>query len=282
MANRVPSGNSWIVRGLLLRDGAPCEACPQGSPIHGVIHRCHEGSAAQSLGLTLAQWASRRVAKVPQRLGRYLFPSRFHLQKHLGWGFPEPRCTQLPNFVADPGASGPAATGAGLYLGRLSREKGIATLVAALKARPIPFVIAGAGPLEAWVRESCAGLPGVRVLGWQDAQGVDRLMREAAFLAIPSVCFENQPLAGLQALGHGLPLLVSDLGGLPELVENGINGLSAAPADASAWSSALQSMQDAGAAKREAWGAASRGAYLERYTAQAHLAGLEAAYREAA
>lgn len=271
---------SVCINGLLLRDGKVCEACPQGSALNGVLHRCHEGSLPQSLALTLAQ-ASSRAAGLRHSLGRYLFPSRFHLQKHLGYGFPQERSIQLPNFVADPGASGPGQ-GGGLYLGRLSREKGVETLVRALRSAPLPFVIAGAGPLEAWVREACQGLPQVQVLGWQDAEGVAALMRSAAYLALPSICYENQPLAALQALGHGLPLLVSDLGGLPELGVPGLNGAVVPAADAAAWAQALRAMQDAGSEQRRAWGEASRAAYLQRHTAAAHLAGLESAYGEAA
>jgi glycosyltransferase involved in cell wall biosynthesis len=103
-------------------------------------------------------------------------------------------------------------------------------------------------------------------------------MHEAAYVALPSVCYENQPLVGLQALGHGLPLLVSDLGGLPELGVTGSNGLNAAPGDPPAWSLALQAMQDAGAEQRRQWGQASRAAYQGAHTPQAHLQALEAAY----
>jgi len=273
---------SFCINGLFLRDGQPCEACPRSTAWQGVLHRCHERSLAQSLGLTFAQFALRHGVHVQKRLGRYIFPSRFHLAKHLAYGFPGERSVRVPNFVVDPGTSGPTRKGSGLYVGRYSREKGVVTLVQALQARPVPFVLAGFGPLEAWVREACGMLPQVKVLGWQDAEGVRRLMQEAAYVVLPSVCYENQPLVGLQALGHGLPLLVSDLGGLPELGVSGSNGLRAAPGDAQAWARALQDMQDAGPSQRSTWGQASRQAYLAEHTPEAHRAGLEALYSAAA
>jgi glycosyltransferase involved in cell wall biosynthesis len=273
---------SFCINGLFLRDGKPCEACPQHGAWNGVVHRCHEHKLGQSVALTLAQWAGRYGAQVQQRMDRYLFPSRFHQEKHLAYGFPPERALRVPNFVEDPGASGPAAQGPGLYLGRYSQEKGIETLVDALRSRPQPFIFAGSGPLEAWVRELCAGLPDVQVLGWQDAEGVRSLMRQAAYVALPSVCYENQPLVALQALGHGLPLLVSDLGGLPELGIAGVNGLRAAPAVAAAWARGLQAMQEAGDARRQQWGQASRAAYQAEHTPQAHQQALESAYLGAA
>jgi glycosyltransferase involved in cell wall biosynthesis len=270
------------INGLFLRDGKPCEACPQHGAWNGVLHRCHEHKLGQSVALTLAQWTGRYGAQIQRRMDRYLFPSGFHLQKHLTYGFPPERVLHVPNFVEDPGASGPATTGPGLYLGRYSQEKGVEVLVKALQAHPLPFVFAGSGPLEAWVREACAGLPGVQVLGWQDADGVRDLMRQAAYVALPSVCYENQPLVALQALGHGLPLLVSDLGGLPELGVDGVNGLRAAPGDIPAWSQALQAMQAAGDAQRQRWGQASRAAYEAAHTPLAHRLALEKAYLEVA
>ncbi len=273
---------SFCINGLFLRDGVPCEDCPQGSALNGILHRCHQQRLGQSLGLTLAQWSSRYGARVQERMDRYLFPSRFHMEKHLAYGFPRERALRVPNFVEDPGASGPASQGYGLYLGRYSQEKGVRTLVEALQQHPVPFVFAGSGPLEAWVRESCAGLAGVRVLGWQEEEGVERLMQGAAYVTLPSVCYENQPLVGLRAMGHGWPLLVSALGGLPELGVSGSNGLDAAPSDPGAWSSGLQAMQEAGDAQRVQWGQASRLAYAAEHTPQAHRAALEAVYQVAA
>jgi glycosyltransferase involved in cell wall biosynthesis len=142
----------------------------------------------------------------------------------LRWGLPSRRIVAVPNFTAlrtdastEPGAYG-------LYVGRLAAEKGLDVLLHALQASgDPPFRIVGTGPLEKSLRALSARLHlrNTEFVGYLDRPGVDEALRDARFVTLPSRCTENAPLAALEAMAAGRPLLVSDLGGLPELVAGG-------------------------------------------------------------
>ena len=104
-----------------------------------------------------------------------------------------------------------------LYFGRYSQEKGISTLVQAAKQLPhIPFVFAGAGPMESMLED----VPNIRNVGFQQGEALQTLIREASFSVIPSEGYENCPFSVLESLACGTPVLGADIGGIPELIQN--------------------------------------------------------------
>lgn len=108
-----------------------------------------------------------------------------------------------------------------LYFGRFSEEKGIRTLLAACRALPeIPFVFAGSGPLE----EQVSKVKNVENKGFVKGEALERLVAGARFVVYPSEWYENCPFSVMEAQTLGTPVLVSDLGGAPELVESGRTG----------------------------------------------------------
>lgn len=128
----------------------------------------------------------------------------------------------LQNFITTGGKE--PAGGPGdyvLYFGRFSEEKGIRTLLAACRDLPdIPFVFAGAGPLE----EQAAKVKNVENKGFVRGEALEALIAGARFVVYPSEWYENCPFSVMEAQMHGTPVLVSDLGGAPELVEAGRTG----------------------------------------------------------
>lgn len=261
---------AFCINGVFLRDGRPCEDCTRSGSWAGIVHRCRDGHAAESVAFTLAQWTSRHVARVPTSIDAFCFPSRFYLQKHVDNGYPADRVRHLPNFVDDPGVHGPARSGPFVCITRYVAEKGLRVLVQALRQARVPFVFAGHGPLESWLRDECASLPHVQVLGWQGGAALDALFRSARAVVVPSIWYENQPIVGLQALSRGLPLVVSDIGGLPELVDHEVNGLRVPPNDVARLAAALGALT-ADAARLDAMGEASRALYEANHTPEAHL-----------
>ena len=106
-----------------------------------------------------------------------------------------------------------------LYFGRYSKEKGILTLVNAVKQLPeIPFVFAGSGPLE----NELKGIDNIENKGFLSGEELHRLIREARFAVYPSEWYENCPFAIMEAISYGTPVIGSRIGGIPELIgENG-------------------------------------------------------------
>lgn len=109
-----------------------------------------------------------------------------------------------------------------LYFGRLSKEKGIDTLLLACKKlHNIKFIIVGDGPL----REKVTKLSNVEFLGFKSGDELNKLIKEARFSVYPSEWYENCPLSVIESLNLGTPVIVSDLGGAKELIEHNVTGL---------------------------------------------------------
>lgn len=209
---------------MLLRDGRVCEDCVGRVPWRAVQHRCYRESAAQSAALAgMLQW--HRVRGTWQHdVTLYIALNQFCRDKFVQGGLPAERLRIKPNFVADPGLPQTADRDGWLFVGRLSPEKGVATLAQAMTlpgAAGTTLRVAGAGPEQA----SLQGLPGVQTLGPLAADCVQAEMRRARALVLPSICYENMPRTLVEAAACGLPTIASRLGALPELVADGETGL---------------------------------------------------------
>jgi glycosyltransferase involved in cell wall biosynthesis len=174
----------------------------------------------------------------------FLAPSDFIRQRLLAWGIPDGRIRVVRNFVADVSNAPPPLGDFGLYVGRLSEEKGLRSLLSALARAGDPkFRIVGDGPLrsELVALADRLGLIRTRFVGRLDARQVREVLREARFLVMPSECDENAPLALLEAMSSGLPAVVTRRGGLPELVGRG-GGIICEPGDVAGLSEKLATL----------------------------------------
>ncbi|MCH7910470.1 MAG: glycosyltransferase family 4 protein, partial [Candidatus Hydrogenedentes bacterium] len=168
-----------------------------------------------------------------------------------------------------------------VFFGLVSPEKGIDTLLHAMKSLPsLPLRIVGEGParpaLEAMARDNA--LTQVEFCGYRDGDELKELIRNSAFVVVPSVWLDNSPLVIYEAHALGKPVIASDIGGIPELVEPDATGLLVPPRDPTALAEAMRDLaQDP--ARIEAMGRCAR----ERIEAicASHYAGLMEIYAEA-
>lgn len=223
--------------GIAYRNGAPCHDCGARNTLPGVLHRCR-GSMAEAAvyGAALARQYSRLI----EEADRFVAPSQRHRVLLGHHGLPVERVSVLHNFVADAGWAESSRAGDGeyaLFAGRLVEEKGVDTAIAAARAAGVPLVVAGAGPDEERLRGLAAGAD-VRFLGWLDAGRLASVRERAAVLLAPSRWEEVCPYSVLDGLAAGIPVLASDLGGLPELVDPAW-GRVLPPDDTGAWAAAL-------------------------------------------
>lgn len=219
------------------RDGHVCEDClGKTPPLPGVIHRCYRGSRAQTAmvaaTLTFHRWRRTWL----DRVDRYIAPTAFVQEKLIEGGLPAEKIVVKPNFVyPDPGC-GDGGGDYVLYVGRLSPEKGIETLLTAWErlAQKIPFTlkIVGDGPLAAQVADSTQRTAGIEWLGQQPKDRVLALMKEAQALLFPSIWYEAFPLVIVEAFATGLPVIASNMGSMAALVDPGRTGLHLTPGDA--------------------------------------------------
>jgi glycosyltransferase involved in cell wall biosynthesis len=267
---------------LLYREGAPCENCiEQSSFLPGVLHACYRGSRLGSAVVGGGMAIHTALGTWTHRVDRYIALTRFAGQKLSQSRIPPERVRIKPNFIADNGI-GHGSGGFALFAGRLSEEKGIDTLLAAdaLGTLPIPVYIAGDGPLLARIQQA-ARRPDSRliILGGRSAPDLLHLMKQAVCLLVPSLFYEGFPLVVVEALSVGLPVIASRIGGLPEIVEDGVSALLHTPGDAAALAGAMQSFL-AQPARIAAMRAAARSLYLARYTEAANYQALLHIYQE--
>jgi glycosyltransferase involved in cell wall biosynthesis len=205
-----------------LRDGKACSDCQTGAFGNVVRHRCADGSLSRS-ALLLAE------AMVHLHLGSYehvdkvIAPSRFMADAVSRWRFAPERVSVIYNGV-DPTQFSVREENQGylLYLGRLTPEKGLETLGRAQRGSSTRIKVAGVGPYEATLRRD---FPDLELVGHQSGDALQSLMAGAAALVMPSECHENCPMAVLEAMVAGKPVIGSRMGGIPELVDDGTTGM---------------------------------------------------------
>jgi glycosyltransferase involved in cell wall biosynthesis len=260
-----------------LRDGRPCEACLGHLPWRGVVHRCYRDSALGSGALAASLGVHRRLGTF-ERVTRYLAVSEFVRQKHIEGGIAADRIAVKGNFAWPASARrGPGEYF--LFLGRLSPEKGVDTLLEAWRRGGGlgRLVVVGDGPEKAELRRTAP--VGVEFCGQVPATDVARIMSRARALLVPSRWYEASPRTIIEAYASGVPVVASRIGALPEAVDDGKSGYLAAPDDAAAWAEAATRLLDDGESRRLGEGAVRR--WRERHSPQAGLAALEEAYEDA-
>ena len=253
------------------RNGGVCEECLQHSLWRGVRHGCYRGSHIETAGVALMLEVHRVLRTWQKMVDCYIALTEFSRRKFIAAGLPEDRLLTKPNFIhPDPGermGSGKYA----LFVGRLSPEKGLRTLVAAWEriGCRIPVLIIGDGPerpaLEAQVTER--RLCNISFQGRLTRSQTLVAMKDAKFLVLPSQCYENFPMSIVEASASGIPVVCSRLGAIQELVTDGRTGLHFTPGDS----------EDLAAKVEWAWthpremeemGREARAEYEAKYTAE--------------
>ena len=266
--------------GYMFTEGAPCRRCERGVYAHAVLHRCFP-HRTQSLGYASALWLHRFVLRLHEKVELFITPSEFVRARLLEWGIEKGRVSVVRNFTElEPGSAEPGHYG--IYLGRLSGEKGVDVLLRALAhAGNPPFMIVGDGPsrqdLEGLASE--LGLTRTRFTGYVASQEVRNLLRSARLLAFPSMWHENAPIAALEAMSAGRPLVVTRMGGLSELVLGG-EGFVCAPGDAAGMAAHIEALFSDDALCRTVGERALARARKE-FSPEHHLERLERAYQNA-
>jgi glycosyltransferase involved in cell wall biosynthesis len=185
----------------------------------------------------------------------FVSPSHFLLEQHRQAGIAARRTSVIPNGIAVPNGAerirqrGPFAERRRfLLLTRLTVEKGVRVVVQAVAALPhtsdFELVIAGRGALEPEVRQAAANDPRIRFVGYVTGGEKEALLASAHYLLVPSLWYENAPVAVIEAAAYGLGVIASHIGGLPELVREGRTGLLFEPGDAAGLAATMQGLLD--------------------------------------
>lgn len=264
-----------------LREGRVCEDCLGHMPWQALRHRCYRDSAAQTGALVAMLGLHRGLGTYQHKVSRYIALNEFCKSKFVAGGLPADRIVVKPNFVSPPDAvASDAVRSGGLYVGRLSVEKGIDVLADALALMPAQqaaaVTVMGDGPLRA----SMAPRLGQAYVGPQPLEQVMLALRSAAYLVLPSTCYEGFPRTLVEAYASGVPVIASRHGSLQELVEDGQTGLLFEPGDAADLARKL-AWAEANPEAMRAMGRRARSVYQARYTPEHNVSLLTRIYRDA-
>ncbi len=211
---------------LYTHDGI-CERCRGRRYYNATIHRCTKGSRLASFVNTVEMYAH-HLLRYNDLYDVIVAPSRFTGRKLIEFGIDEAKVTYAPNFVRVEGYEPRYAPGEYLlYLGRLSREKGVLTLAAAMREFPdTRLKITGRGPFEEEIAHAASesGATNLELTGHLSGKALSEAIRGAKAIVIPSEWYENCPLALIEAYAYGKPVIGARIGGLGEMILDGETG----------------------------------------------------------
>lgn len=249
------------LQAMLLRDGHICEDCLGRFPWRGVVRRCYRRSAPQSATVAVMVGVHRVLGTYRHKVARYIALTDFSRRKFVEGGLPADRIAVKPHFVDVPPRAELQRVG-GLFVGRLSHEKGIDVLLGAITHSPgLTIRVVGSGP-EA---RQLAFHPNIILLGWKAWRDMLEEMYHAAYLVLPSLCYENFPLAIVEAYACGLPVIASRSGAMAELIEDGRTGLLCEPGSAYDLAAKMK-WADANPERMREMGRIARAVYESKYT----------------
>lgn len=209
-------------------EDAICERCKGGRYLEAVKHRCLFPTTAGNMLAALEMGMSKFTQSYEKTVGLFLASSEFIRNKMIEWGEPPSKIDVVTNVTNMPATVGSREGNYILAAARLSTEKGFEYLIrAAARVPEVKIKIAGTGPEESRLKVLAQSLDAVNVefVGFQRQDELREIRRKAQAFVITSVWYENAPFAVIEAMADGLPIISHRVGGLPELVEDGYNGL---------------------------------------------------------
>jgi len=220
-----------------LPNGSICEACQGYKFYRCLLNRCSANSLVRSALMSLEAYMRNILFKSLNKIDGVIYVSKFSQAKHDEY-IPvdiRPKQSVVIYNSSHSFADEEAEISHGsyfLYYGRISEEKGITTLIRAFKERPqAKLKIVGTGPQENKIREliSKLNIHNVELLGYRTGNDLKQIVRNSQFVVVPSVVYENNPMTIVESYSIGIPVIGSDIGGIPEIVRNGKTGFLFSP-----------------------------------------------------
>lgn len=211
----------------LYANGAICELCTQGNYLPAIQKKCFRNSRL----LSALYACSVKVASIHSfdKIDAFLCPSEFVKRKYIEGGFPSNKLIVKPHF-SDIHAITPNHTNSeyALYIGRLSKEKGLWSLIKAFERMPnLSLKICGYGPLTDPIKEYVAknGTQNITLEGFVEGKKKTEMLQNSSFVIFPSECHESFGLVLLEAFAAGKPVLASRIGSIPNIIHEDKTGL---------------------------------------------------------
>ena len=249
---------------MFTHDGI-CERC-KGQRLHEVvIHRCIRESRSLSALIFVESVLHRLIGAYSKNVDRLIVPSRFYLNKFCEWGWNKSAFSYVPNFVDLDAFSVQSDVGnAFVFFGRLSAEKGLATLIRAAAKAGVPLRIVGTGPEEAALRRLSTELnANVELMGYRSGKDLQAIVGVARAVVLPSEWYENAPMSVMEAYAMGKPVIGAAIGGIPELIAENQTGATFASGSVESLAGALATFAETSDVKLKEMGMTGR-EWMER------------------
>lgn len=214
--------------GLFYTHGQICERCKMGNMCHAILRRCYRNSillsALYALTISLNRWLG-----TFNKISGFIVLNSFTTEKLIESGITKKEKIKIiPNFLSEklPEKGPQLRLPEGIFLGRLSQEKGVHLLIESIKLVPgLTLRILGVGPMEVELKQLANELKDqVKFEGFIEGDTKFSILKNALVLVLPSVWYEQFPMAALEGMALGVPLIVPNIGGWSSIVEDGENG----------------------------------------------------------
>ena len=214
---------------MLLRDGQSCELCLNGSivPLYSLKYRCYRNSIAATSTLALMIARNRLTGTYKNFVNRYIALTHFAKERFIRGGLPVERIAIKPNYLSNEIKVSFESEGYAVFVGRLSEEKGIRTLLDAWSGIDnLKLIVLGDGHLRNELEDlSSKNNINVEFMGFRSQEEVLNIVKNAMIQIIPSECYEGFPMSVLEAFACGTPVIVSRLGSLSEIISDDETGV---------------------------------------------------------
>ncbi len=264
----------------LLRKNKICELCVGRNPWRILLHRCYKTSFWASLLRYRIYYSSRKKYNWERYVDLFIALTDFAKSKFIEGRMNKEKIYVVPNCIHDPkGEKVTNNNGYGaLFVGRISKEKGISQLIEAWRHINYPLTVVGEGSLQKKLEKIAP--ENVNFVGLKTRNDIIELYKNCAFVVIPSIWYEGLPLVSIEAMAMGRAIAASGHGALSSIVEDGITGLHFKSGDISDMREKIQRLINDNELTRKL-GQKGRERYLEKYTPQKHYENLITLYEKA-
>jgi glycosyltransferase involved in cell wall biosynthesis len=219
---------------LFFREGKVCEDClGKPFPLPGIIHGCYRGSKYNSAMVATTMSLHSLLGTWTQVVDVFIAYSKFAMDKFVEGGIPAEKLAFKTNFLHPAPQPGEGKGGYGVFVGRLSVEKGLGVMLDAWRqlGGKVPLKIVGDGPMRGLVTEAIKEMPEIEWMGRIPLEQVYEVMGNAAFFVFPSEWYETFGRVAIEAFAKGTPVVASNIGAISELIDHQRTGLLFNPSD---------------------------------------------------
>lgn len=262
----------------MLRHGTICSACQNGKYLNCLVHRCEDNSLFKSLLLMLESFWH-RTFKSYEGVDLFIAPSKFLANQVIENGLPPEKVRLLLNGINhNEIVASCDDKGYILYFGRISKEKGIPTLLRAYaKSRTtLSLKIVGNGPLLEEIRQQYNN---IEFLNYKSGDALHALISAASFVIVPSEWYENCSMSVLEAMAHGKPVIGARIGGIPEQIEHRKSGFLFEMGNENELAEQINILSEDIDLRRQ-FSARARQKLIDEYSLERHCIGLTSLYKE--